>query len=65
MAYKILPDLCSACGACEAVCPVEAIRPKGAVFVIDPGKCVECKGHFDEPQCASVCPTNACVPIEA
>jgi hypothetical protein len=22
---------------------------------------VECEGHFDEPQCASVCPTDSCV----
>lgn len=34
------------------------------VYYIVPIKCTECKGFFDEPQCASVCPTDACVPDE-
>ena len=25
MAYKIIPDLCNACGACESECPNRAI----------------------------------------
>lgn len=28
-------------------------------------KCTECKGFHDEPQCASVCPVDCCVPDEA
>ena len=28
-------------------------------FYIVPEKCTECKGFHDEPQCASVCPTDA------
>jgi len=31
-------------------------------FYIVPDKCTECKGFHDEPQCASVCPVDACVP---
>lgn len=31
------------------------------VYYIVPVKCTECLGFFDEPQCASVCPTDACV----
>jgi ferredoxin len=31
-------------------------------YVIDPGKCTECVGHFDEPQCVQVCPVS-CIPI--
>ncbi|HOP51100.1 MAG TPA: 4Fe-4S dicluster domain-containing protein [Ignavibacteriales bacterium] len=31
-------------------------------FYIVPDKCTECKGHHDEPQCASVCPVDCCVP---
>ena len=27
-------------------------------------KCTECKGFHDEPQCASVCPVDCCVPDE-
>jgi ferredoxin len=64
MAYRIIADLCAACGACEAECPVTAIRQKGALFVIDAEKCVECVGYADSPKCAAVCPTDACVPIE-
>ena len=30
-------------------------------YYIVPGKCTECVGFFDEPQCASVCPVNCCV----
>ncbi len=28
-------------------------------------KCTECKGFHDEPQCASVCPVDCCVPDES
>lgn len=31
-------------------------------YFIVPGKCTECKGFHDEPQCASVCPVDCCVP---
>lgn len=34
-------------------------------YFIVPGKCTECKGFHDEPQCASVCPVDCCVPDEA
>ncbi len=31
-------------------------------YFIVPDKCTECKGFFDEPQCAAVCPVDCCVP---
>ena len=31
-------------------------------FYIVPDKCTECVGFHDEPQCASVCPVDCCVP---
>ncbi|WP_316930336.1 4Fe-4S binding protein [Flavobacterium seoulense] len=34
------------------------------VYYIVPGKCTECKGFHDEPQCAAVCPVDCCVPDE-
>lgn len=61
MAYKITED-CTACGLCEPECPVQAITAGDPTYFIDPATCVECEGHFDEPQCASVCPVDACVP---
>ena len=64
MAFKITED-CISCGACEPVCPVSAISEGESLFIIDPDKCVECIGHFDEQQCASVCPVDACVPDAA
>ena len=33
-------------------------------YFIVPSKCTECKGFHDEPQCASVCPVDCCVPDE-
>ncbi|MDD8030942.1 MAG: YfhL family 4Fe-4S dicluster ferredoxin [Acidobacteriota bacterium] len=61
MAYKITEE-CINCGACEPECPNQAISPGDVVYVIDPAKCTECVGFFDEPQCAAVCPVNACIP---
>ncbi len=31
-------------------------------FYIVTDKCTECKGFHDEPQCASVCPVDCCLP---
>ena len=32
------------------------------IYQINPDKCTECVGHFDEPQCVQVCPV-ACIPV--
>ncbi|MCB0472266.1 MAG: 4Fe-4S dicluster domain-containing protein [Flavobacteriaceae bacterium] len=34
-------------------------------YYIVPDKCTECKGFFNEPQCAAVCPVDCCVPDDA
>ena len=34
------------------------------VYYIVPDKCTECQGFHEEPQCASVCPVDCCVPDE-
>ena len=34
------------------------------IYVIAHDRCTECVGHFDEPQCAAVCPVDCCVPDE-
>ncbi|MGA2362202.1 MAG: YfhL family 4Fe-4S dicluster ferredoxin [Candidatus Aminicenantales bacterium] len=61
MAYKITEE-CINCGACEPECPNQAISAGDERYVINPERCTECVGHFDESQCAAVCPTDACVP---
>jgi len=30
------------------------------IYVIAHDRCTECVGHFDEPQCAAVCPVDNC-----
>jgi ferredoxin len=61
MAYSINSNECTACGACEFECPNKAISEKGSTFVIDGGKCTECDGHFDAPQCIAACPVDDCI----
>ncbi|HKJ18559.1 MAG TPA: YfhL family 4Fe-4S dicluster ferredoxin [Xanthomonadales bacterium] len=60
MSLKIT-DECINCDVCEPECPNEAISMGLEYYVIDPLKCTECVGHFDEPQCVEVCPVE-CIP---
>ena len=52
---------CTACDACEPVCPNEAISAGDPIYVIDAMKCTECVGAEDEPQCQLVCPEEECI----
>ena len=61
MALEINDD-CIACGACEPECPVSAISEGDPLYIIDQNVCVECDGYFDSPQCAEICPVDACIP---
>ncbi len=61
MALYITDD-CIACDACLPECPNEAITEGDPIYVINPDLCTECVGFYDEPQCAAVCPTDACQP---
>jgi ferredoxin len=58
----IITEECINCGACEPECPNEAISEGKEIYVIDPARCTECVGHYDEEQCAAVCPVDCCVP---
>lgn len=62
MALKIT-DECINCDVCEPECPNEAIYPGELIYVIEPSKCTECVGHYDEPQCQVVCPVD-CIPLD-
>lgn len=57
----IITDECINCDVCEPECPNEAITPGEEIYEIDPAKCTECIGHYDEPQCVLVCPVD-CIP---
>ncbi len=35
---------------------------RNGIYIIDPAKCTECMGYFDQPQCAMVCPVESCIP---
>jgi ferredoxin len=61
MALKIY-EACTACDACEPVCPNNAISVGDPIYVIDPLKCTECVGAEDEPQCVLVCPAMCIEP---
>ena len=49
MAYMIKESNCTGCSACANECPNDAIFEKNFAFMIDPSKCTECCGFFDEP----------------
>lgn len=57
MALLITND-CINCDVCEAECPNEAIYMGPEIFEIDPSRCTECVGHYDEPQCIVSCPVD-------
>lgn len=73
----MITDECINCGACEPECPNIAIYSVGEeyeyngekfdalsneFYYIVPEKCTECVGHFEQEQCAAVCPVDCCVP---
>jgi ferredoxin len=57
----LINDECVNCGVCEPECPNDAISEGDDTYVIDPSKCTECVGHYDEPQCVDVCPVDCIV----
>jgi ferredoxin len=40
----------------------EQVPVSDEFYYIVSGKCTECKGFHEEPQCAAVCPVDCCVP---
>ena len=58
----MITDECINCDVCEPVCPNEAIYQGQEIYEIDPDLCTECVGHYDTPQCLSVCPVD-CIPM--
>jgi ferredoxin len=58
----MITEQCINCDVCEPECPNQAIFMGEEIYQIDPNRCTECVGHFDEPQCVQVCPVS-CIPI--
>lgn len=58
-----ITDECINCDVCEPVCPNDAIYQGEEIYEIDPDRCTECVGHFDEPQCQDICPID-CIPLD-
>ncbi|HLS84625.1 MAG TPA: YfhL family 4Fe-4S dicluster ferredoxin [Arenimonas sp.] len=57
-----ITSLCINCDVCAPVCPNTAISQGEEIYEIDPARCTECVGHFDEPQCVAVCPVECIEP---
>lgn len=57
-----ITDDCINCDVCLPECPNEAIYEGELIYEIDPNRCTECVGHFDEPQCQQVCPVTCIDP---
>ncbi|HIC42801.1 MAG TPA: YfhL family 4Fe-4S dicluster ferredoxin [Sulfurimonas sp.] len=54
----LINDECIACDACREECPTVAIEEGDPIYVIDPDRCTECVGDYDEPACIAVCPVD-------
>jgi ferredoxin len=59
----MITDECINCDVCEPACPNLAISMGPEIYEIDPARCTECVGHFEEPQCVVLCPVD-CIPVD-
>jgi len=54
MVKSINEQICTKCGLCEAICPVDLFRQgENAMRIVYPGDCCNCL------QCLYICPTDA------
>lgn len=60
MAYSIT-KACISCNACKLVCPQKAIIVQDNQYSIAAHRCDECKSHFPDAQCASICPIEMAI----
>ncbi|MBU0631144.1 YfhL family 4Fe-4S dicluster ferredoxin [bacterium] len=57
----LINEECIACDACREECPTMAIEEGDPIYFIDPDRCTECVGVYDEPSCIAVCPVECIV----
>lgn len=56
-------EYCVACGWCQPLCKNGAIKEgENMQYYIDPGRCTECIGWYEEERCIEVCFQSACEP---
>lgn len=60
MAYAIT-EACISCNACKLVCPQKAIVVTDNHYSIAAHRCDECKSHFPDAQCSSICPVEMAI----
>ncbi|HCF74568.1 MAG: ferredoxin [Proteobacteria bacterium] len=60
----LITDECINCDVCEPECPNEAIYQGEEIYEIEPLRCTECVGHFEESQCVVVCPVE-CIVVDS
>ncbi|MDB2592252.1 YfhL family 4Fe-4S dicluster ferredoxin [Gammaproteobacteria bacterium] len=63
MSLKI-HSTCVNCDVCEPACPNQAIYQGDQYYHIDPDKCTECVGHYEEPECQALCPVEDCITLD-
>ncbi len=56
MGTHYITEDCINCGACDDVCPVDAISEQGDLHVIDQELCTDCGA------CDDVCPVDVIIP---
>lgn len=59
----MITDECINCGVCEPECPNGAIFMGDEHFQIRPGRCTECVGKKEVPECMHLCPIDGCVTV--
>jgi len=52
---KVNPDICTGCGSCVEMCPMEAIELINDTATIDETKCSNCR------LCVTECPVEAII----
>jgi len=40
---------------------MDAIEEGDPIYIIDPDRCTECVGTYDEPACIAVCPVDCII----
>ena len=56
-------EYCVACGWCQPLCKNGAIKEgENMQYYIDPRRCTECIGWYEEERCIEICFQSACEP---